>query len=296
MQVDVYLEYCKNRVNGILDKKLPAANKEPKKLHEAMRYVALNGGKRMRPALIYATGEALGASDEVLDISSAAIELIHCFSLVIDDLPAIDNDDLRHGKPTCHKVFGEAVAILTGNALLVRGYELLTSLNKYGISSKIVLRMIKILSHYIGSKGMAGGEALDTAINDQNISLQKLANIYKLKTSYLICASIIIGALSASHYEKNLLENLENFGLYIGLAFQIHDDILGITTDTAILGKPQGSDIVKNKPVYPLLVGLEEAKRKEAECFDKAVGYLEKSGIRGQRLIELSNYVIQRHF
>lgn len=289
-----YLDNCRQRVNDSIDKQLPPVRKMPRQLHKAMRYAVLNGGKRIRAALVYATGEALGADKRVLDKVSTAIELMHAFSLVHDDLPAIDNDDLRRGKPSCHKMFDEATAILAGDALLVLSFQVLASINPRQIAPEINLKMIQILSEYSGSCGMAGGEMLDTALQDQTITLRKLAIIYKLKTSYLICASILLGALSANCRDKKLLANLEKFGLYAGLAFQIHDDIIGIEVDTATLGKPQGSDIINKKPTYPQLIGLTAAKRQEKIYFNKALHFLEQTPLQYEKLLCLIQFIIQR--
>lgn len=294
MQLQNYLQQCQERVNHTLDDVLPSSGKNPCELHKAMRYAVLNGGKRVRSAIVYAVGESLDANKDILDISSAVIELIHAFSLVHDDLPAIDNDDLRRGNPACHKAFSEATAILAGDALLVLAFEVLSHLTKHHVTSATNLKMIQILSHYIGSNGMAGGEALDAATADHEISLKKLAQIYKLKTSYLICASVLFGALAANCTKKSTLENLEKFGIYIGLAFQIHDDIIGIESDTATLGKPQGSDLIKHKPTYPSIIGLEAAKKRQQECFTTAMHYLKKSRINSDKLVALSELVITR--
>lgn len=296
MELKNYLLTCQQRANQALDAVLPSVKREPHALHQAMRYAVLNGGKRVRSALIYATGEALNANASALDHCSAAIELVHAFSLVHDDLPAIDNDDLRRGKPACHVAFDEATAILAGDALLVLAFEVLTNLNKQHISPPINLHMIKILSHYVGSLGMAGGEALDTALKDQQISLRKLAFIYKLKTSYLICASILLGALCANCDDATIIKNLEKFGLYMGLAFQIHDDIIGVESDSTVLGKPQGSDVTNHKPTFPQLIGIKKAKLKEQECFDLALDYLQKSGIKSEKLLALGEFIIDRKF
>jgi len=290
-----YLQKCQLRVNRVLDKILPSTDKIPRELHKAMRYAVLNGGKRIRSALIYATGEAFQANNKVLDKISASVELIHAFSLVHDDLPAIDNDDLRRGKPSCHKAFGEATAILAGDSLLTLAFEVLTDLNKHAISPSNSLKMIKILSHYVGSCGMAGGEMLDVASVDHEISLRKLAYIYKLKTSYLICASVMLGALAANCNKKTTLDNLEKFGIYIGLAFQIHDDIIGIESDAKTLGKPQNSDAINHKPTYPQLVGLKRAKQIEHACFNKALHFLKNVHLKNpEKLIALCQFATTR--
>lgn len=292
-----YLQDCQTRVNKILDKILPPANKVPHELHKAMRYAVFNGGKRIRSGLIYATGEAFQANPKVLDKISASVELIHAFSLVHDDLPAIDNGDLRRGKPACHKAFGEATAILAGDALLTLAFEVLASLDTHLISADANLKMIKILSHYAGSCGMAGGEMLDIASVDQQISLNKLANIYKLKTSYLICACVLLSALAANCNRKAILANLEKFGIYTGLAFQIHDDIIGIESNSKILGKPQNSDARNHKPTYPQLVGLNKAKEKEQACFNKALHYLKKIPLKdSEQLLNLCKFAVARAY
>lgn len=291
---DYLLEYQK-RVNESLNDILPSVFTEPCDLHRAMRY-AVNGGKRLRSAFIYAIGQALGADNSVLDKCAAAIELIHAFSLVHDDLPAIDNANRRRGAPSCHVMFGEATAILTGDALLVLSFETLSDLDKRFVSASNNLNMIKILSHYVGSLGMAGGEILDTALKDHTITIEKLALIYKLKTSYLICASILLGALAANYTEKEILDNLEKFGLFLGLAFQIHDDIIDIESDSETLGKPQGSDLINHKPTYPQLIGIEQAKIKAQECLDLAKDHLEKTGIKDPTLLALIKFVTERRY
>ena len=292
-----YLQKCQRRVNKVLNKVLPPTHKMPHDLHKAMRYAVFNGGKRIRSALIYATGEAFNADLKVLDAISASIELIHAFSLVHDDLPALDNDSLRRGKPSCHQAFGEATAILAGDALLTLAFENLTKLDTHSINAATNLQMIKILSHYIGSCGMAGGEMLDIASIDHEISLKKLATIYKLKTSYLICACVMLGALAANCNRKTTLANLEKFGIYAGLAFQIHDDIIGIESNEKTLGKPQNSDVRNHKPTYPQLLGLTKAKAREHVFFKKAIHYLKKLNLKdNDKLYGLCKFVIARAY
>lgn len=296
MNLENYLLKCQKNVNEKLDSVLPSCDEEPRELHKAMRYTVLNGGKRLRSAFIYATGEAMEADIATLDTCSAAVELIHAFSLIHDDLPAIDNDDIRRGKPSCHKAFGEATAILAGDALLALSLEVMTTLNKRLVSPDISLKMIRLLCHHIGSMGMAGGEALDADLKNHTVELKKLAFIYRLKTSYLLCASILLGALSANCRDRVVLKNLERFGLYIGLAFQIHDDILSIETDTEILGKPQGSDIINNKPTYPTLIGIKNSKLKEDHYLKRAIYCLEKTNLESEKLLTLGKYAIKRKF
>lgn len=298
MDILNYMKDCQNKVNLSLKQKLPSPKKSPQHLHQAMTYSVLQGGKRLRPALIYATGEAFGAQPTTLDHVSVAIELIHSFSLIHDDLPALDNDELRRGKPTCHKVFGESTAILAGDALQALAFEVLVNHIQKNpkIHSQCGLKMIQELTHAIGSYGMAGGEELDIQFVNQKISSKTLENMYKMKTSSLLCASVKLAALAANCDDDFTLKQLHKFGEYIGLAFQIHDDIIGIDSDTKTLGKQQGNDILLNKPVYPMVVGLTEAKRKEIYYYEKALSYLDKINVDTYKLKEISSYIIQRNF
>lgn len=290
-----YIHHCQQRVNTYLKKTLPSSNREPRQLHKAMRYAVLSGGKRLRSALIYATGEALDADPHALDICCAAIELIHTFSLIQDDLPVFDNDAIRRGRLACHKAFGEATALLACDSLLVLAYKILSGLDQY-LSPETTLKMIRILSDSIGSLGMAGGQVLDITLTNKTASIKKLSRLYTLKTSYLIWVSILFGALCANCNNNSILDNLKQFGLYIGLAFQVHDDIIGIESKTKILGKPQNSDIKKRKPTYPQLIGLDKAKQKEAELLETAERYIKQSGIEYEKLLALSEFVIARRF
>ena len=296
MITETYLKECQERVNKALDELLPSVNQHPMKLHKAMRYAVFNGGKRIRAAIIYATGEAFSANPKVLDKISASIELIHAFSLVHDDLPAIDNDELRRGKPAVHKAFDEATAILAGDALLTLAFEVLTNLDRRHISAENNLKVIELLSHYVGSRGMAGGEMLDVASINHAISLKKLINIYKMKTSYLICACVLLGAVAANCTKKDMLNNLEKFGIYAGLAFQVHDDIIGVENDTETLGKPQNSDVIHHKPTYPQILGLNKSKMKRKLFYKKAIYFLKKTHLNhSNKLFDLCQFVIARN-
>lgn len=296
MKIENYLVKCQRRVYKTLNKLLPSANREPCQLHKAMRYAVLNGGKRIRSAFIYAVGESLKANPSVLNNAAAAIEMIHAYSLIHDDLPDLDNDDLRRGKPTCHKVFGVATAIIAGDALQSYAFELLSNLNKKYISKSAELKMIHALSHAIGPSGMAGGQELDMEMTDHRPTIQKIEKMYRMKTGCLLTASILFGALAANCNDKTILNNLNKFGETIGLAFQIHDDIIEIESDTKTLGKPHGSDAEKNKPVYPVLVGLKRAKKKEERLYQQSLSYLDKTNIDTTSLKALSAYIIQRNF
>lgn len=296
MDLQAYVMKHQIRINSVLDKCLPNTEVEPKILHQAMRYSVLNGGKRIRAIFTYAVGEALGAKPSILDKVCAAIEIIHAFSLIHDDLPALDNDDLRRGKPACHRVYGEGIAILAGDALLTLAFEILATLYQQGLNAEVQAKIMKVLTHAIGSQGMAGGEVLDIVYTNKEITLKQLKTIYILKTSDLFGASVLMGALAAHCENKITLKNLKKFAYYLGLAFQIHDDIIDIEADSALSGKPQGSDILKNKPTFPALIGLDMAKRKEKQAFGKALAYLKKSSVNNNILMDLSNFVITRKY
>lgn len=235
MDIHDYMEQCRAMVNYALNEKLPPETDTPNHLHEAMRYAVLNGGKRLRSAFIFAVGDVLGANQRILSDVSAAIEMIHAFSLIHDDLPALDNDDLRRGKPTCHKVFGEATAILAGDVLQSLAFETISKID--AVNPARVLDMIHVLAVSIGSHGMIGGEELDIEMVDQSVDVKDVEAMYKLKTGCLISASVVLAALAADCQDSAVLSHLGKFGEDIGMAFQIHDDIIGIESDTAVLGK-----------------------------------------------------------
>ncbi|MGM0594924.1 MAG: polyprenyl synthetase family protein, partial [Pseudomonadota bacterium] len=227
------------RVERALDQWLPTEGEPPQQLHAAMRYASLDGGKRVRPVLVYATGKALGLSPDRLDGPACAIELIHAYSLVHDDLPAMDNDDLRRGKPTCHKAYDEPTAILVGDALQSLAFEILSS-NKTSVGPQQRLEMVQELAMAGGSKGMCGGQAIDIAAEGQQLTLTQLQQMHRYKTGALLRASVRLGALAAAHASTEQREQLDRYAEAIGLAFQIRDDILDVEADTATLGKPQG--------------------------------------------------------
>lgn len=296
MNTSVFLKFCQKRVNLALKKCLPSAQQSPKKLHQAMRYALLNGGKRIRSAYIYATGEALGGDLIVLDQISAAIEIVHAFTLIHDDLPALDNDDLRRGKPSCHIAFDEATAILAGDALHALAFEIIAGLNQKKVPAEIKIKMVLILTKAMGSLGVIGGEELDILMTTNKTSLKQLEFAYRLKTGSLLKACIMLAALASGCKKKNILNHLEQFADEIGLAFQIHDDIIGIQSSTQLLGKPQGSDDLRMKPTYPGLLGMSKAKEKRKIIFNKALIHLNKSGLKTEKLLGLSEFVIDRNY
>jgi geranylgeranyl diphosphate synthase, type II len=288
------IKSCKERIERTLDTWLPPPTRPPVVLHQAMRYAALAGGKYIRPLLIYATGKTLNVTPDRLDGPACAVELIHAYSLVHDDLPAMDNDELRRGKPACHKAFGEAVAILTGDALQSLAFHILAHDMAIGVSALQRLQMIQTLTTATGSMGMAGGQAIDLAAVDQSLTIKALEYMHELKTGALIRACIRLGCLSTDAIDKNTASALDNYATCIGLAFQIRDDILDIEGSTAVLGKKQGADIAKNKPTYPALLGMDGAKRKAEDLHQQAITYLEPLGSGADPLRWISSYIVQR--
>ncbi|MDN3378983.1 MULTISPECIES: (2E,6E)-farnesyl diphosphate synthase [unclassified Pseudoalteromonas] len=264
-------------------------------IKEATHYGILNGGKRIRPFLVYATGEMLGANKQDLDILAAAIECIHSYSLVHDDLPAMDDDELRRGRPTCHIVYGEAHAILAGDALQTLAFDLIAN-HEFKIPANQQVKMIAALSKASGIEGMVGGQALDIAATDQAINLAALERIHKLKTGALLNCAITFGALSAPSVNEQTLAQLTIFGNAIGLAFQVQDDILDVEGDTFTLGKPQGSDIAANKATYPALLGLAGAKQKAQQLLNQALDALAKIDADTKQLENLAKYIVERDY
>lgn len=294
LSLNLLLQTCQARTEKTLAHWLPAATINPTQLHEAMRYACLDGGKRVRPALTYLTGQALGIPAAVLNGPACALELIHVYSLVHDDLPAMDNDELRRGKPTCHIRFDETTAILTGDALQSLAFYILAHDPTMVDNAHLRLQMVETLAQASGSRGMAGGQAIDLAAVNHQINLAELENMHIHKTGALIRASVRLGALSQPNVEAEILECLDHYAKCIGLAFQIHDDILDIEGDTTTLGKPQGSDLASNKPTYPALVGMNEAKIMAHELHQAALDSLSPLGDAAQPLREIAKYIINR--
>jgi geranylgeranyl pyrophosphate synthase len=288
------MEQCRGRVEAALDRWLPPAETEPRDLHRAMRYAALAGGKYVRPLLVYATGRAFGVAPERLDGPACAVELIHAYSLVHDDLPAMDNDALRRGKPSCHVACGEAVAILTGDALQALAFHILAADPAPGVTPALRLRMIDTLALAAGSLGMAGGQAIDLAAVGHVLEPEELENMHTCKTGALIRASVLLGALAADGAAEDTLAALGGYARCIGLTFQIRDDVLDAEGDTATLGKTSGSDASNNKATYTTLLGLERAKRMADELHREALRHLEGLDERADLLREISEYFIRR--
>lgn len=286
------LKAASARVETALDHALPA---EPgpsplARLVEAMRYAALGPGKRVRPFLVYASGELAGADAAALDAPACALEMIHAYSLVHDDLPAMDDDDLRRGRPTCHRAFDEATAILVGDALQTRAFELLAEAP--GLAEKTRIAMITTLARAAGSQGMVGGQAIDLAAIGQCPDLAALERMHRMKTGALIEASVILGAL-AGNADEAMLERLKRYARAIGLAFQVRDDILDVTADSQTLGKTQGKDAAHAKPTYVSLLGLDAAQALAGKLRDEAEAALD--GLpRADHLRALARYIVER--
>ena len=281
------------RIEGVLAHALEIEGAATPRLLEAMRYSTLAGGKRVRPILVYATGEALGASLEVLDSAAAAVELIHVYSLVHDDLPAMDNDDLRRGRPTCHRAFDEATAILVGDALQARAFEVLAN-GPASVPAAARLEMLRVLADAIGTRGMAGGQAIDLEAVKQLLGKPELERMHRQKTGALIQASVLLGAISAGSQDIQERAALAEFGAEIGLAFQIQDDILDVEGTTTELGKRAGADADRIKPTYPSVLGLNESRDEALARHDRAIAALEPWGKRFDALREFANFLVAR--
>ncbi len=282
------------RIEQVLEQWLPPATLHPRHLHTAMRYATLGGGKRIRPALVYASGAALGVAPAALDGPACAVELIHAYSLVHDDLPAMDNDDLRRGCPTCHKAFDEATAILSGDALQSLAFYILAKDPAITIDPATRLRMIETLAQAAGSRGMAGGQAIDLAAVGRNLDVAELEDMHIHKTGALIRASVLLGALGLPGLAAAQLTRFDHYAKCIGLAFQIRDDILDVEGDPAKLGKVSGADQARNKPTYPALLGMSGARERCEELCNEALTSLAGLDERAAVLRGLCEYIVLR--
>lgn len=262
------------------------------RLQEAMRYSLFNGGKRVRPILVYASASAVSEINSASDHAAMAVEAIHAYSLIHDDLPAMDDDDLRRGKATCHIAFDEATAVLAGDALQAFAIDLLCETSD--IDVKIQLDMVQTLSHASGANGMVGGQSIDLAAVEQTLTINQLETMHRLKTGALINASVRLGALSTGIATDSQLQALFHYANAIGLAFQVQDDILDVTSDTQTLGKQQGADAALCKPTYISLLGLDAAQKKARQLHEQALDALSSFDYRADNLRHLSAYIINR--
>lgn len=289
-----HIRAFKARVEKTLDCCLPNADLHPCRLHQAMRYAVLGGGKRMRPALVYATGTAVAVGLDHLDGVAAAVELIHAYSLVHDDLPAMDNDELRHGKLTCHRAFDEATALLAGDALQTLAFQVLAQNPEQVQDSRLQLKRLDMLAQAAGSRGMAGGQAIDLDAVGRELTLAELENMHIHKTGALIRASVLMAAVSQADLAAARLQQLDHYAKCIGLAFQIRDDILDVVADTQTLGKQQGADVALNKPTYPALLGLDGARQHAQTLIESALDSLSDFGPEAHILRWIAAYIIER--
>jgi len=290
------LESYQKRVNAVLNKYLPSNDPPEHNLAEAMRYSVIGGGKRIRPAMVYAAGEAMGVSTDLLDIPACAVEMIHAYSLIHDDLPAMDDDDLRRGRPTCHKAFDEATAILAGDALQALAYEILAKDDHKELTPDHRIDMLSLLTEASGAHGMAGGQAVDLASVGKHLNLEQLEHMHQLKTGALIRASILLGGMCKQNINQQEVDMLSKYALCIGLSFQIQDDILDVISDTETLGKPQGSDEEQEKPTFPAIIGLEKSRQLALDQHQLALKTLEPLDEKADSLRELSAYIVERQF
>lgn len=282
------------RTESALARLLPSADSIPARLHNAMRYAALGGGKRVRPLLAFAAGELTGAQPEHLEIAACSVECIHVYSLVHDDLPCMDDDVLRRGRPTCHVEYDEPTALLVGDSLQTTAFELLSS-EALGNPAR-QLEMIALLAHASGSRGMAGGQAIDLASVGQALNRPELELMHALKTGALIRAATFLGALCGQEMSAAERDGLDRFAKRAGLLFQVVDDILDCTASTATLGKTAGKDEAADKPTYVKLMGLEDARRYADELRADALNALSVFGDKAQRLSELADFICHRQF
>ncbi|SMF01145.1 geranylgeranyl diphosphate synthase, type II [Alteromonadaceae bacterium Bs31] len=293
-----FIAQNQSRISGYLDQVLsteqlsPYANTSNNQLLAAMRYSLLDGGKRIRPTLAYAAAHALAAPNSATDAYAAAVECIHAYSLVHDDLPAMDDDDLRRGKATCHIAFDEATAILAGDGLHCLAFELIAAAE---IDASNAILALRTLSGASGAKGMVLGQAIDLASVDKTPSLEQLQSMHRHKTGALIKAAVLLGAISVDATQTQL-QALADYSDAIGLAFQVQDDILDVTADTATLGKAQGADIEKNKPTYVSLLGLEGARAKTEDLLQQALDSLTMFGQKADYLRDIARYIVTRRY
>lgn len=295
--LDTQLAAFHGRIERVLAQCLELPDSGTARLREAMRYSVLGGGKRVRPVLVYAAGESLGAPLEWLDAPAAAVELVHVYSLVHDDLPAMDDDDLRRGRPTCHRAFDEATAILAGDALQALAFDVLAgggTIAHPALSSAARLQMLRILARAAGTSGMAGGQAIDLASVGQTLSTPAIENMHRRKTGALIEGSVLMGATAAGLEAGESFTALERYGADIGLAFQIQDDILDIEGDQTVLGKSVGADAARRKPTYPSAAGIELARKRAVELRNSAIAALAPLGARATILADLAHYMVSR--
>ena len=294
MDFQTWMASIQQRTETALDAALPAPDVAPARLHQAMRYAVLGGGKRVRPLLVHAAGAIFGANAEVLDAPAGAVELIHAYSLVHDDMPCMDDDDIRRGKPSCHKAYDDATALLVGDALQTLAFQRLSA-RLPGIATARQLEMLQLLAHASGSRGMAGGQAIDLASVGLQLDVGALEFMHIHKTGALIRAAVLLGA-HCGEASPEQLERLAHYANRIGLLFQVVDDILDAEATTEVLGKTAGKDAAQNKPTYVNILGIREAKSLAGQLRVEAHDALASFGATAARLHELADYIVDRSF
>jgi farnesyl diphosphate synthase len=290
------LEAWRLRMEQALEKRLPAAELVPTRLHEAMRYSVLGGGKRIRPALLFATAQTLGLREEEVEAAACAIELIHVYSLVHDDLPAMDDDDLRRGRPTCHRAYDEATAILVGDALQPLAFHLLARDPALPSDAAVRLRLIELLTEASGTFGMAGGQAIDLEVQGKQLDIAAVEDMHARKTGAVIRASVLMAAECAPNLPAPLYAALTRFATAIGLAFQIQDDLLDVLGDVSTLGKATGADREHAKPTHPTVIGIEASQERVHLLHDQALDALLPFGERAAPLRSLAHWLLSRSY
>ena len=289
-----YQKQCQALVDPVLEQLFPPPQKQMQRLYQAMRYSVMNGGKRVRPLLTMASCQALGGNATQALAPACAVELIHAYSLVHDDLPAMDDDAMRRGQPTTHIAFDQAHAILAGDALQTLAFEVLCDPELGDYSPQIRLQMLQLLSRAAGAAGMVGGQAIDLAATGQQIGQQQLEQLHRHKTGALIRASVLLGALASGNADQHSMAQLSDYANAIGLAYQVQDDILDIVSDSQTLGKTQGSDQQQDKSTYPKLLGLDEARAYALQLRDKALAALEQLPANSSQLRQIAHYIVAR--
>jgi farnesyl diphosphate synthase len=290
------LEAWRVRMEGALAARLPDPDVVPARLHEAMRYSVLGGGKRIRPALLFATARTVGLSEDDVEAAACAIELVHVYSLVHDDLPAMDDDDMRRGRPTCHKAYDEATALLVGDALQPLAFQLLAADRALPASPAIRLRLIDLLAQAIGTFGMAGGQAIDLAVQGLRLDIGQVEDMHARKTGALIRASVLMAAECVPSLDSSLYAALNRFATAVGLAFQIQDDLLDLTGDALTLGKATGADSERAKPTHPAVIGIPASQQRVRLLHDQAIDALTAFGPRAQPLRSLAHWLLSRRY
>ena len=290
---DWQLQY-RERVETVLGRRLPGADVPPLRLHQAMRYAALGAGKRIRPLLVYATGHAIGLAPGRLDAPAAAVELLHAYSLVHDDLPAMDDDDLRRGRPTTHRAFDEATAILAGDALQVLAFEILAEDPALAAVPQCRNDMVRLLAHASGTLGMAGGQAMDLEATGKRLTPAEVEDMHARKTGALIQASVMIACAAEPALPATRRAALERYGGAVGLAFQIVDDLLDVVGDPSVTGKAGGADAERGKPTYPAVAGIDAARHRANELAEQGIAALADFGPEAGQLREFAGELIAR--